>query len=316
MFEGLDTPEKRVDLLRFEKQLVRAAGYLSRELQEEKHNPLFLSELIELGKVYTTLDPSTTINSEGKPLISFLKKIQDAQDEADVSAGTKDLVGFVQDFQNPSQVLKFTKNLLKAGQQFPLITPVSFPSLPILPRITPPDLSGLYEVYRIFPGDTPRFMRHYYEGGGAPVDLADWGLLDTYRNAPNVSQSAYKLQAEVMDLIDQQPPTVTYMTGELPGLSVDATFVIFAMGHSELKLNYVATIDRSNPDSKRFASVSPGFVSYRYTLELRYSVRDNFIDALDSINKIDGNQELPGNPVPYALTASWNLSYSGWTNPG
>ncbi|QYO63754.1 hypothetical protein [Leptolyngbya sp. 7M] len=255
---------------------------------------------------------------QGEPLIAFLDLAWNSQDGTQLDATVEALQTLVQGFANPTAVLKFSQTILQLAD-----TPVDLrpKQLPRLPQVDPtltirtPPGNPFYRLFGIFPGDTPRFIQHYYEGGGAPVDLADWGLLETYRTAPDVRRGASKLKYDAINEINRQASTgtPTQVTGESTD-SVNAEPVIFSMGKSILKLEYTATIDRSNPHIGRYAS-HPSYVSYPYTLELRYSVNDRFVDALDELNLIPGNQELPGNPTPYALTASWTITDTGWTSP-
>jgi hypothetical protein len=290
LFEAQDSPEKRLKLLQFQINLLKIAKLVP-ALQAQIQNPKLLSTLVQLGGTYANSAPEGATDLQGEPLLPFLDLAWNSQDETQTEA-TEELQKLVQGFANPTEVLKFSHTILQIAD-----TPVDLQpkQLPRLPQVDPtltirtPPGNPFYRLFGIFPGDTPRFMQHYYEGGGAPVDLADWGLLETYRNAPDLQRGASKLKYGAINEINRQASTgtPTQITGKLRE-GVDATLVIFSMGGGWLDLEYVATIDRSKPHIGRYAS-HPSYVSYPYTLELRYSVNDEFVDALDELDLIGGH---------------------------
>jgi hypothetical protein len=60
LFEALDTPEKRVDLLKFQTLLVKTVKQLPQDLQDQINTLKFLSELVELAGIYVVLKSHTT----------------------------------------------------------------------------------------------------------------------------------------------------------------------------------------------------------------------------------------------------------------
>ncbi|QYO67555.1 hypothetical protein [Leptolyngbya sp. 7M] len=79
-----------------------------------------LSALLELGKAYALLDPIATTTEADEPLNFFLDTLWQNQNEAAIVKGTAELKNFLEEsaslssFEEPLQLLKFQKQLLKA----------------------------------------------------------------------------------------------------------------------------------------------------------------------------------------------------------
>jgi hypothetical protein len=116
LFAGLETKEERLKLLKFETNLLKAIG-LSDQLQQEKQDSKFLSALMQLGGAYAALKP--TASSSQEPIDFFLDTLWNSQTEAGLQKGIGELVTFVQNFDNPAQLIDYQYKLLTALKLVP-----------------------------------------------------------------------------------------------------------------------------------------------------------------------------------------------------
>ncbi|WNZ24539.1 hypothetical protein HJG54_17890 [Leptolyngbya sp. NK1-12] len=119
LFAGFDTPEARLQWLRFATNLVQAVGQSL--APEENANPAVVSALIELGAMYAQLNP--TAPSTEPPLNFFLDTLWQAQDEVGLQTGAEQLQAFIQDSADPTRLLKLATGLLRAMEALSLELP-------------------------------------------------------------------------------------------------------------------------------------------------------------------------------------------------
>ncbi|WNZ24522.1 hypothetical protein HJG54_17790 [Leptolyngbya sp. NK1-12] len=119
LFAGFDTPEERLQWLKFATTLVQAVGH--NLAPEETVDPVVVSALIELGAVYAQLNP--TASSTEPPLNFFLDTLWQAQDEVGLQTGAEQLQAFIQDVANPTRLLKLATGLLRAMESLSLELP-------------------------------------------------------------------------------------------------------------------------------------------------------------------------------------------------
>ena len=94
---------------------VRATPALAGQLE----NPEFVAALMDLGKVYASLDPAAPVDPEAEPLNFFLDTVWNAQSEADLLKGGDELAEFISSFDSPAAVLRYEERLLKVVKQTP-----------------------------------------------------------------------------------------------------------------------------------------------------------------------------------------------------
>ena len=106
LFEKQDTLGKQKQALGFEKQVLKSAGNLPWQLQEEKHSPRFLSALVELTGTYTALKPHII----GSNSDHFLESYWNSNNQK----GTEQLISFLSKSDNSvrsTQLLEFESGL-------------------------------------------------------------------------------------------------------------------------------------------------------------------------------------------------------------
>ena len=91
LFEKLDTLQKQVDSLNFQTRLIKAINLLPPVFQQEKLDPRFVSEMVELAGIHTTLKSTQglPLNNESSNL--FLNTLWGAQDVTGLQKGTQEL---------------------------------------------------------------------------------------------------------------------------------------------------------------------------------------------------------------------------------
>ena len=151
---------------------------------------------------------------------------------------------------------------------------------------------------------TTDFMRHYFFGGGRPVDLGSVGLLGRFRRARSVRNAVQTYRWKLITrargdaraicrnvsagvisrTLTDRDTTVTDVTQE-PGL--------FAVGRSTFFRNarYEFIVDCQR-------------LIFRLEGLLTFEIRDRFEDALDLANRDLANQDVAG-AKPYSITARW-----------
>jgi RHS repeat-associated protein len=156
------------------------------------------------------------------------------------------------------------------------------------------------------PWDTWDFLKHYYVGGGRPIDLADVGLLERFQRSGSVTAATTAFKQEVLERAKKEAreqcarnaitgkngsgyfrlaPTsvVTDVTHE-PGL--------FVVGHSSF---FRAAVGFVYPNCK--------CRTFRYKATLGFYIRDWFEDPLGV-----GIEPLG---FAYRINASWTEDFSG-----
>jgi hypothetical protein len=114
-FEGLDTLDERVRVLDFADNLIDAAQ-LTQNLQGQAQNAKFLSYLVNLGSVYSTLEPFNTGTSVPQFFLNTLWQVGNLQQGAD------ELDSFLMKVDSsPATLLKSEYNLLKVLKQVPAV---------------------------------------------------------------------------------------------------------------------------------------------------------------------------------------------------
>jgi hypothetical protein len=140
--------------------------------------------------------------------------------------------------------------------------------------------------------DNDDFWVWYFTGGGATVNLADVGLLEAFKNAPDVQQKISGLKETIQERIrngELEPGTeysqdLAVRVTEVPGL--------FVLGHSNIKATYICQED-----------------SGAYTCAVTYSMEDRFEDPLDLANMLPSPDiELPCG-TPYTIKAEWTENF-------
>jgi hypothetical protein len=119
LFAGFDTPEARLQWLRFAMNLVQAVGQSL--APEENADPTVVSALIELGAMYAQLNPTPA--STEPPLNFFLDTLWQAQDDIGLRTGAEQLQSFVQDIADPTRLLRLATGLLRAMESLSLERP-------------------------------------------------------------------------------------------------------------------------------------------------------------------------------------------------
>ncbi|WNZ21392.1 hypothetical protein HJG54_17725 [Leptolyngbya sp. NK1-12] len=313
-----DTNSPSLPLLKFGTNLLKATKVAPEELQQQKHEPKFLSALMQVGGAYTALDPIPNSAWKNNPLFSSLDTLWQAQDEQEIVNGANKLGSSFQGLNNSDKLnlLIFGEYALKLAQQFSDVIIAHSQQEPVPP---PSTVNPVYRVFDVFPGPAVSwFMQHYFEGNGEPVDLEVWGLLDEYRSTPEVAQGISKLSFDATNYVNRHLTSANpVVNGELE-TQVNTTFTFFVMGNSNLVLRFTATLDTTIEPQAGLFSGAPDFVSYPYKLRLEYSVSDRFDDVPDTANLIDdekyGKIEFPGG-TPYDLRASWTIESNFWTVP-
>ncbi|QYO64134.1 hypothetical protein [Leptolyngbya sp. 7M] len=304
--------------MQFATNLLKAVKLASEELHEQKRDSKFLHALIQLGGDYTALNSSTNSAWENNLFFSSLNTLWQAQDEQEIINGANTLGASFQSLNNSDKLnlLIFGKRALKLAQQFPDVVLAHSQQEPVPP---PSNINPVYRVFDIFPGPAVSwFMQHYFDGNGEPVDLGVWGLLDEYRNTPEVAQGTSKLSFDATNYVNRHLTSANpVVSGEIE-VQVNTTLTFFVMGKSNLVLKFTATLDPTIEPQVGLFSGDPDFVSYSYKLRLEYSVSDRFDDVPDTANLIDdqkyGKIEFPGGTA-YDLRASWTIESNFWTAP-
>ena len=151
---------------------------------------------------------------------------------------------------------------------------------------------------------TENFVYHYYTGRGRAIDLADVGLLETFKNAPDVRRSVEDFKGRVdtrvevfapftcCTRISLQPPETENLSGKITD-KTDVTSVIYSVGRSTFFREYDCDVNCA----KLRASGE-----LEYHCRLAFSIKDSFKEPLD----LKG-VEVGG--TPYPINASWTEEY-------
>jgi hypothetical protein len=105
----------RTKALRFGRRLLKTMQNYS-NLPDE--NPTFLAELLEVGRLYTVLNPWLPGDFEDNPLNSFLSTMWKAKYEDEITLGQDEFGSFFSkflDFDPQMQLVKLSRNLLQAA---------------------------------------------------------------------------------------------------------------------------------------------------------------------------------------------------------
>jgi hypothetical protein len=110
-FETTNSPS--LPLFEFGTTLLKAIRLAPEELQEQKRDPKFLNALIQLGGVYTALDPNKSETTD-EPLNFFLDTLWNAQDDQSLQKGAEELKAFFEGVKVPETALKHSTTILKS----------------------------------------------------------------------------------------------------------------------------------------------------------------------------------------------------------
>jgi hypothetical protein len=153
------------------------------------------------------------------------------------------------------------------------------------------------------PWGTTDFVWHYYFGNGTAVDLAQIGLLETFRNALNVvdATGSYKLHAVMASARAKSgltcPGRTSAITIGADRTTTDVTPEIFSVGSSTFFESYSCQVQIKCCGSTE--------TCWSYDCTLKFSIRDSFRDPLDVGREAGG--------TPYPINASWTEYESGGT---
>jgi hypothetical protein len=121
-FKGMDTEAEKIKGLDFAVNLLDAAELLQGEgLQTQKHDPVSLDALIELGGVYAALKPVSSYSVTGamdqiEVPDSFLNIVWQAQSEQDLQNGAAKMGGFF-----TKEILEYERQTLKEMMKIPAL---------------------------------------------------------------------------------------------------------------------------------------------------------------------------------------------------
>ena len=151
---------------------------------------------------------------------------------------------------------------------------------------------------------TADFVRHYFFGGGRPVDLGAVGLLGRFRRARSVRNAVETYRWKL----------ITRARGDARAICRNAPSGVI----SRTLTDRDTTITDVTPEPALFAVGRSTFFRYaryefivncqRSILQLEglltFEIQDRFEDALDFASDTAGNQEVPRGR-PYPITARW-----------
>ncbi|QYO67772.1 hypothetical protein [Leptolyngbya sp. 7M] len=103
--------------LKFQIHLLKAVKSAT-ILQEQIHNPKFLSAVVKLGGAYAALNPSP-VTPENEPPNCFLYTLWQAQNAADIQKGADELSSSVVKISNDVQLIDYQAKLLTALKMVP-----------------------------------------------------------------------------------------------------------------------------------------------------------------------------------------------------
>ncbi|HEY9639049.1 MAG TPA: hypothetical protein V6C57_01120 [Coleofasciculaceae cyanobacterium] len=86
---------------------VKATPALAAQLE----SPEFVAALMELGKAYGAIDPTTPASGD-EPLNFFLDTLWNAQSEAYLLKGGNELAAFINSFESPAAVLAYEARVM------------------------------------------------------------------------------------------------------------------------------------------------------------------------------------------------------------
>ena len=166
------------------------------------------------------------------------------------------------------------------------------------------------------------FAWHYYFGGGAAVNLAGAGLLDTFRNAPDVQRSVIEFRQLVKSELGNRSQGVdcdTYGDSSfvMPFFymdedTTDVTNKIFSVGHSTFFRAASCRIQWGQCDRCCQKTGRPGR-TFTGTCSLTFHIEDEFAKPLTFIG---WNHEALGTPYDIDASFTEQITTSGDTCQG
>lgn len=151
---------------------------------------------------------------------------------------------------------------------------------------------------------TADFVKHYWTGGGATIDLGAVGLLGTFQHASSVVASVNKFKQNVARAAKARAASLcvnckkgtksaSFSLKDRDVTNVRGEPCLFAVGHSTFFRNADCGVT-AKCDTHQ----------YSFTCALGFSIRDWFEDPLDV------NVELPFSTI-YRINAQWQETYAG-----
>jgi len=203
-----------------------------------------------------------------------------------------DVTGFSATEGNLLQFPDFAQRSTILPEQVEVLAPVTANSTPALGQ-------GAWS--------TPDFVYHYFYGHGAPIDLADVGLLSRFQSSPSVKKAVQAFEDKLRQHFGNGP-----YEGHFPGkTSTDVTSDprLFSVGGSTFFENAVCTQNGGSPVCSLTFSIRDSF-----TDPLRFQDRiwshlpnsDTFIQLLWASSPL----VFTGFPTPYPINAQWNQQFN------
>jgi len=151
---------------------------------------------------------------------------------------------------------------------------------------------------------TVDFVWHYFRGGGAPIDLAQVGLTNAFRNTPSVSSAVSQFK-NITDLVAKVKAVSSCQECNQGSKSFQFTREDRTVTNVTFEPN-LFSVGRST----FFRSASCSGVSdcssrtYSYFCNFSFSIRDKFVDPINLGIEILG-------ATPFPITADWLEGVSG-----
>lgn len=146
------------------------------------------------------------------------------------------------------------------------------------------------------------FVWYYYFGGGAPINLADIGLLMKFQSAPDVVNKVNDFKSIVLSKVanakSQLCPVEIVAIGDYSDIydtTTNVTREIFSVGQSTFFRRYTCGLSAKCNGSK--------ICDWNYKCKLHFSIRDMFADPLDIGIEPGG--------TPYQINAYWDVVLTG-----
>lgn len=159
---------------------------------------------------------------------------------------------------------------------------------------------------------TRDFLDHYARGNGRTVNLAYVGLLDRFRNTRSVRSAIESFKTKQIRLAIQKSVEVCRRLERTEATKTQAIFSDQDRTTTNVRQDGpLYSVGGSTLFRSARIAIDVNCVKRTLLLEgsLNFKINDEFSDALDSLNTISGDQDLPFSK-PFKIIANWSETFN------